>query len=287
MKAIYKKELRLFYTTMTGYVAAAMMLVLVGVCSHVVNLKGGLSGLEYALLSSRWALALVVPVLTMRSFVEEKKQHTDLLLSASPVTPAQIVLGKFFATATVYALPLAVVGFYPLIFSAYGSIDLPSALLTLLAMLLLGLALIPIGMFISSLTESYVVATLVSIGAMMLMYFFTDIGSMASDSGTVALIVLTALVVGLVAVVYLLTRSSAAAVMTGAVLELACVVAYFISSAALTSLLRSLLSWLGLFSMSQNLFSGVLDIPAIVYYLSITGLFLFLCAGTLERRRWN
>ena len=63
--------------------------------------------------------------------------------------------------------------------------------------------------------------------------------------------------------------------------------AYFISSAALTSLLRSLLSWLGLFSMSQNLFSGVLDIPAIVYYLSITGLFLFLCAGTLERRRWN
>lgn len=287
MKAIYKKELRLFYTTMTGYVAAAMMLVLVGVCSHVVNLKGGLSGLEYALLSSRWALALVVPVLTMRSFVEEKKQHTDLLLSASPVTPAQIVLGKFFPTATVYALPLAVVGFYPLIFSAYGSIDLPSALLALLAMLLLGLALIPIGMFISSLTESYVVATLVSIGAMMLMYFFTDIGSMASDSGTVALIVLTALVVGLVAVVYLLTRSSAAAVMTGAVLELACVVAYFISSAALTSLLRSLLSWLGLFSMSQNLFSGVLDIPAIVYYLSITGLFLFLCAGTLERRRWN
>ncbi len=287
MKAIYKKELRLFYTTMTGYVAAAMMLVLVGVCSHVVNLKGGLSGLEYALLSSRWALALVVPVLTMRSFVEEKKQHTDLLLSASPVTPAQIVLGKFFATATVYALPLAVVGFYPLIFSAYGSIDLPSALLALLAMLLLGLALSPIGMFISSLTESYVVATLVSIGAMMLMYFFTDIGSMASDSGTVALIVLTALVVGLVAVVYLLTRSSAAAVMTGAVLELACVVAYFISSAALTSLLRSLLSWLGLFSMSQNLFSGVLDIPAIVYYLSITGLFLFLCAGTLERRRWN
>ena len=287
MKAIYKKELRLFYTTMTGYVAAAMMLVLVGVCSHVVNLKGGLSGLEYALLSSRWALALVVPVLTMRSFVEEKKQHTDLLLSASPVTPAQIVLGKFFATATVYALPLAVVGFYPLFFSAYGSIDLPSALLALLAMLLLGLALIPIGMFISSLTESYVVATLVSIGAMMLMYFFTDIGSMASDSGTVALIVLTALVVGLVAVVYLLTRSSAAAVMTGAVLELACVVAYFISSAALTSLLRSLLSWLGLFSMSQNLFSGVLDIPAIVYYLSITGLFLFLCAGTLERRRWN
>ncbi len=287
MKAIYKKELRLFYTTMTGYVAAAMMLVLVGVCSHVVNLKGGLSGLEYALLSSRWALALVVPVLTMRSFVEEKKQHTDLLLSASPVTPAQIVLGKFFATATVYALPLAVVGFYPLIFSAYGSIDLPSALLALLAMLLLGLALIPIGMFISSLTESYVVATLVSIGAMMLMYFFTDIGSMASDSGTVALIVLTALVVGLVAVVYLLTRSSAAAVVTGAVLELACVVAYFISSAALTSLLRSLLSWLGLFSMSQNLFSGVLDIPAIVYYLSITGLFLFLCAGTLERRRWN
>lgn len=287
MKAIYKKELRLFYTTMTGYVAAAMMLVLVGVCSHVVNLKGGLSGLEYALLSSRWALALVVPVLTMRSFVEEKKQHTDLLLSASPVTPAQIVLGKFFATATVYALPLAVVGFYPLIFSAYGSIDLPSALLALLAMLLLGLALIPIGMFISSLTESYVVATLVSIGAMMLMYFFTDIGSMASDSGTVALIVLTALVVGLVAVVYLLTRSSAAAVMTGVVLELACVVAYFISSAALTSLLRSLLSWLGLFSMSQNLFSGVLDIPAIVYYLSITGLFLFLCAGTLERRRWN
>ena len=287
MKAIYKKELRLFYTTMTGYVAAAMMLVLVGVCSHVVNLKGGLSGLEYALLSSRWALALVVPVLTMRSFVEEKKQHTDLLLSASPVTPAQIVLGKFFATATVYARPLAVVGFYPLIFSAYGSIDLPSALLALLAMLLLGLALIPIGMFISSLTESYVVATLVSIGAMMLMYFFTDIGSMASDSGTVALIVLTALVVGLVAVVYLLTRSSAAAVVTGAVLELACVVAYFISSAALTSLLRSLLSWLGLFSMSQNLFSGVLDIPAIVYYLSITGLFLFLCAGTLERRRWN
>lgn len=287
MKAIYKKELRLFYTTMTGYVAAAMMLVLVGVCSHVVNLKGGLSGLEYALLSSRWALALVVPVLTMRSFVEEKKQHTDLLLSASPVTPAQIVLGKFFATATVYALPLAVVGFYPLIFSAYGSIDLPSALLALLAMLLLGLALIPIGMFISSLTESYVVATLVSIGAMMLMYFFTDIGSMASDSGTVALIVLTALVVGLVAVVYLLTRSSAAAVVTGAVLELACVVAYFISSAALTSLLRSLLSWLGLFSMSQNLFSGVLDIPAIVYYLSITGLVLFLCAGTLERRRWN
>lgn len=287
MKAIYKKELRSFYLSPTGYVINAIMLLIIGIYVAVINISGKLAGIEYVLQGCLWMLIVVVPLMTMRSFVEERRQHTDMLLYTSPMSPAGIVAGKYLATLTMFAAPLLVVCLYPIIFSGFGRVDFTIAYVSVFGFLLLGCALLSIGIFISSLTDSYVVAAIGSVSAGLLMFFMGNLSNAVTGSSTVALIIFTAVTALIVALFYAMTKSTAVSVAVGCISEFAALVLFFLSPNVLTAILSDILSLFRMYDMSANFFLGVIDITAIVYYLCIVGLFLFMTVQSLERRRWR
>ena len=127
MKAVFKHEVSLYYHGLMAYVFAAFLLEFIGIGAMLYNINSAMANFEYALGTFSIAFVGLVPVLTMRVMAEEKKQKTDQLLSLLPITSTDIVLGKYFAMALVFVLPMLVACVYPFIFSFYGDVYLPTS----------------------------------------------------------------------------------------------------------------------------------------------------------------
>ena len=154
MMAVLKHELRNDFHSFAAYVFGAFLLAIVGVGSMLYNLQAAVSNFEYVLSFGSIVFVVIVPILTMRVIAEERRQKTDQLLYALPITTTQVVLGKFAALLVVYLIPLAVISFYPLLFAQFGDVYLPTSYGSLFAIFLLGAALIALGIFLSSLTDN-------------------------------------------------------------------------------------------------------------------------------------
>ena len=195
MKAVFKHEVSLYYHGLMAYVFAAFLLEFIGIGAMLYNINSAMANFEYALGTFSIAFVGLVPVLTMRVMAEEKKQKTDQLLSLLPITSTDIVLGKYFAMALVFVLPMLVACVYPFIFSFYGDVYLPTSYGALFAFICLGLALIAIGMFISSLTESQGMAAGIGVVVMLFLYYSATLANYISSQvfNVVVLVVLAAL----------------------------------------------------------------------------------------------
>ena len=123
MTAIYKKELRSYFSSVLGWLFIAFMILLTAIFFVVYNLAGGYANVEYALGDVTFIFLIIVPVLTMRIMAEEQRQKTDQLLYTAPVRVTEIVLGKYLALLTILALPMLVVCAYPMILRLYGDIQ--------------------------------------------------------------------------------------------------------------------------------------------------------------------
>lgn len=175
MKAIFKHELDIYYHGMVGYVFGAFLLVFTGLGALIYNINASVANFEYVLSFISMIFIVIVPILTMRVIADEKRQRTDQLLYSLPISTAEVVIGKFLALAVVFAAPMAIICLYPLIFKRYGEVFLPTAYGAIVAFFFLGLALLSIGMFISSLTESQGMAAGISVAAMLLCYFLPNL----------------------------------------------------------------------------------------------------------------
>ena len=228
----------------------------------------------------------LVPILTMRVLAEEKKQKTDQLLSLLPLSSTDIILGKYFAMALVFVIPMLVACVYPLIFSMYGEVYLPTSYGALFAFVFLGLALIAIGMFISSLTESQGMAAGLCVVVMLFCYYSASLADCIASTAfnLVALVVIAAL---LALLVRRLTCSDAAGILVLVLCLAAVGVVWLVSPDSLATLLPDLMSRLSLFERFYTFVNGVFDVTAIVYYLSVAAFFLFLSVQSLEKRRYN
>lgn len=176
MWAIYKKEIGSFYRSMMGYLYTAFFLLIAGVFFTAFNLQGGVAEFGYVLGNTMMVLLVVIPVLTMRTLGGEQRQKTDQLLFTAPVKISSIVLGKFFAVLTVFAIPLLVLTLCPLVLSRYGTIPLAQSYSSFLAFLFMGAACISIGIFVSSLTENQIAAAVVTFALLLLSYLINGIG---------------------------------------------------------------------------------------------------------------
>ena len=154
MIAVFKHEVRVYFHSLTAYVFGAFLLVFVGIGAMMYNLQASVSNFEYVLSFSSIVFVVIVPILTMRIIAEERKQKTDQLLYSLPSTATQVIFGKFLSLLTVYIIPLCLISIYPLIFSQYGDVYLPTSYGSIFAFFVLGAALISIGIFISSLTDN-------------------------------------------------------------------------------------------------------------------------------------
>ena len=287
MIAIYKRDLKGFFTGMMGYVLLAFFLAVGGLYFTVMNLMSGYPDLSYTLYNNLFVLLLLVPLLTMRSFAEERRARTDQLLLTSPVPLWRIVLGKYLAVLSVFGMAVLVFALYPLIMSRGGAVSYRQSYAALLAFFLLGAACIAIGVFLSSLNENQIVAAVCSFFVLLLAYLMPSIQTLFTVGSALSMGVFLVLAVLGAAYAGWHSRSWGLGLGVFTVCCAAILVLFWLRSAALTSAFSSLLGALCLFSPFEKFVSGLFSLSAVVYYLSVTALFLFFTCQTLEKRRWN
>lgn len=287
MSAIYKKELKSAFCGMTGVIFAAYVLVWFGIFTVVVNIYQGYPQFEYTIANVAFISLLAIPVITMRSFSEEKHSKTDQLLYSLPIKTVTVVFAKYLAMLTIFALPALIAMIYPFAFSAFGTVYINTAFSTMLAYYLLGASLIAICMFISSLTESQVIAAILSLGAIILIYYLSAISSLFSTAAATSLAIILILCVALGAITYKMTENPIVAGILTASLAAACIIIYAVNSSLFEGLIPDVLSSLDLFSKTNKFINGVLDVKAVVFFLSTIAFFNFLTVQSVEKKRWN
>lgn len=287
MIAVLKHELSGYFHSLTAYIFGAFLLVFVGIGAMIYNIQQAVANFEYVLSFVSLIFVVLIPVLTMRVIAEERKQKTDQLLYALPITATQVVLGKYLALLVVYLIPLCIVSVYPWIFAHYGEVYLLTSYGSIAAFFIMGAALISVGMFLSSLTENLGFAAGIAISVILFNYYSVSLAEHVSATTFGAAVFLSILCCLLGAVIRFLTKNEGLAYGTAFVLILAVGATCLINPKILEGLLPNLMKHLSLFERFYTFVSGVFDLTSIVYYFTVIVFFLFLTVQSLEKRRYN
>ena len=259
MIAIFKREVRSSFHGMIGYVLTAFMLAATAIYFVALNLGYGLTDFGYyTLYRTTFVLLLYIPVLTMRSFAEERRTRTDQLLLTSPVSVWEIVLGKFFALCVIFALPCLADAVMILVLAALGATGTATLanLAALLCYYLMGCAAIAIGVFLSSLTENQIIAAVAGVAALLLAYMMPSLRSMFTAGSAVALALFTAIAAVLSVVAGLRTRSFTLGCLTFAGCCVVLTALFLLQSSWLTEAFSAVLSGLCLFTPGHSAGAG-------------------------------
>lgn len=288
MGAFYKKELRAYFSNFTGYLVIAFMLAVIGIFSVSVNFTGRYPNFEYSLDSISFVLLFVIPILTMRSISEERNQKTDTLLYSLPVSMTKIVLGKYFAMMTVMALPIAFMCVYPLILSLYGTVSLSTAYSSILAFYLLTAALVAIGLFMSSLTENPIISAVLGFGALLFINLMTGLAEMVPATPIASFIAIAALLAAIGFLIYSMTKNYWLSLISAFAAIFAVLIFYLNDNSAFYGLFAKIINSLSIFDkLNIFIFSGIFDLTAAVYFITVAALFVFFTVLSMDKRRWN
>lgn len=182
MWAIYKKELKTYFLSPIGYITIGIFMLMYSIFFYLTTVAYGsvdMGNLYYA--TARYGLLLMAPLLTMRMFSEERKNGTEQLLLTSPRSVTSIVLGKFFAAVTVIFITVLLSTIYSVIISFFGTVNIPTVIVTMFGFLLLGMAAISVGTLASSITENQIIAAIITIIVIVAPWFLVDISSVFSS----------------------------------------------------------------------------------------------------------
>ena len=287
MIAVLKHELRNYFHSFTAYVFGAFLLAIVGIGAMLYNLQAAVSNFEYVLSFGTIIFVVIVPILTMRVIAEERKQKTDQLLYSLPISTVQVILGKYLALLVIYLIPLLIISIYPLICSQYGDVYLPTSYGSMVAIFIMGAALVALGVFISSLTDNQGLAAGIGIAAILFNYYSVSLSEYVSSTSFGSIVALMILSVILGAIVRYLTRNELLGYGIAFILIAIITAASFIDSTVFEGLLPNIMRQLSLFDRFNTFVSGVFDLTAIFYYVSVIVFFLFLSVQSLEKRRYN
>ena len=235
MFAIYKKELKSYFTSVIACLFIAVTTLISGIFFVFYNLSNGMTSM-YAVYECLLILVFTVPILTMRIIADERRQKTDQLILTAPVSGGKIVAGKFLALTTIFATPVLIMCLYPIILSKFGTMPFKTAYTNIFGLFLYGLVLIAIGTFISSISESQVISAILSIVVLFIGYLMGSLTSLICSGGNI---------------------------------------------------LTKILGCFDLYSPVQNFLNGQIRLSDVVYYISLTVLFLFLTCQSIQKRRWN
>lgn len=230
------RELKSYFLTPIGYIFCGMFLVVSGLvfaqCTLLLDTPSTSSLGEYFI----WMMcifAILLPLLTMKSFSEDRKSRTDQILLTSPVSIIGIVLGKYLAALTVFAATFVVNSFNFVLLFIYGTPNAVSILMNILGVFLLGAAFIAIGVLLSSLTENQLIAAVSAMGVNVAMLLI----SLIADS-----------------------------------IE--------------STFWRTVLKWFSVIDRFTPFTNQMLDVSAIIYYISLAAIAIFLTTRVIEKRRW-
>ena len=233
MLAVFKRDLRAYFTSPIGYVFIAVFLVLSNLFFYMYNILQQSSDLTSLFANLLFILSFIIPILTMRLFSEELKGKTDQLLFTAPVSIGRVVIGKYLSCLAVFVIALLCTLTWPLIVTMYGHPALYTIVGNYAALFFAVAAFIAIGLFISALTESQIVAAIITFAVYLGLYLMASLTSIVDSA-----------------------------------------------------VLRTVLSWISVFSRYQHFALGLFALDDIVYYISLTVVFLFLTDRVLEKKRW-
>lgn len=287
MIAVFKHELQTYFHSLTAYVFGAFLLVCIGIGAMFYNIQAAVSNFEYVLSFSSMVFVVIVPILTMRVIAEERKQKTDQLLYALPISTTDVILGKYLALWVVYFIPFAIISVYPMIFAQFGDVYLPTSYGSLFAFFVMGAALIAVGIFISSLTENQGFAAGLGIAVILFNYFSVQLAEYASSTafGSAMVIFILSALIGIA--IHHVTKNEYLAFGITMALMAVTTVLFFIDMEKFEGLIPKIMKQLSLFERLNTFVNGVFDLTALVYFLSIAVFFLFLAVQSLEKRRYN
>ena len=243
MLAIFKREMRGYFTTATGYIFLAVSLALLGAILGATTLMQGTASTGTYFIFMLVVLVVILPILTMKTFSEEKRTKTEQLLLTAPVSITKMVFGKFLAAFTMFMIVVvaSMLNYIPLYAYTYKdalNTTMPPNFVMILgstfAIVLVGMCFIAIGMFISSLTENQFAAIVITFGVLAALLFISVFNS-------------------------------------------------YIPSAAI----RGIFDWFSVYNRFYNFTYGLFDFGALIYYLSVAGVFVFLTIRVFEARRYR
>lgn len=240
MTAIYKRELKAFFSTMIGWIFIAAILFITGIYFLAINLMGASAKVSATINGSLFIYIIAIPILTMRIISEERRQKIDQLILTAPVSIWKIICGKYLAMCTVLMAPILVVCTFPFVLSMYGTVAYGETFVAILGFLLYGMASIAVGLFMSSLTESVVIAAIISFASMFITYMMAGI-------------------IGLIT----------------------------ISDNAFTSFLAKVLGFVDFGTNFSNLMGGNLDLRAVIFFVLVILVFLYLTTQVIQKRRFT
>ena len=182
MWAVFKKELKTYFLSPIGYITIGVFMLMYSIFFYLTTISYGsvyLGDLYYA--TARYGLLLMIPLLTMRMFSEERKNGTEQLLLTSPRSVSSIVLGKFFAAVTIILITILFSIVYAIIISFFGDVTIPTLIVTMIGFLLLAMAAVSIGMLASSITENQIISAILTIGILVAPWFLIDMSEIFSS----------------------------------------------------------------------------------------------------------
>lgn len=288
MLAIYKREFKSHFQSMVGCVFVAFLVAFTGIYFTAYNLNAGYPYFSYTLSGSLIVFIVGIPLITMRSFAEERKNKTDQLLLTAPVSLTKIVLGKYLAMISVVAIPNLIFCLFPLLIKMNGTAYLKTDYISIGVFFLLGCVYVAIGMFMSALTESQMIAFITTFGLLLILYLWNGIIGFLPSSAIGSLIGLIVVFTIIIAYVYHMTENW----MLSAVLEVLGIVAsvatYIVKSSLFENLLTKILGKLALADVFTDITNNhIVDITGIVLYLSVIAIFIVLTIQAIQKRRWS
>lgn len=287
MTAIYKKEIRTYFNTLTGYIFLGFFVAITGIYFMINNMSTGSLNYADTLAGSLMLFWILIPVLTMRLFAEEARQKTDQLLFTSPVSVWGIVLGKFFAAATLFLEGVIITGIFPFILSRFGSIALAETINVMFGYIVLGFALISVGIFISALTDNQIVAAVATFAALFVLFMIDGFTAQMPISATSSIVFLILLIIMIALVLYSSVKNIILPCLTVVVGIAAVIAVYILNPSLYDGLISKFFGWFSMISRFENFYAGVFSLADTVYYLSFACVFIYLTVNIIEKRRWS
>jgi ABC-2 type transport system permease protein len=286
MGAIFKRELRSYFTSPSGYIFVGLFLLISGIYFSFGVILSRSSDFASFLDSVRFIFLVIVPILTMRLMSEETRQKTDQLLYTSPVSISDIVLGKFLAAFVLFLAAFAVILCYSIVIIVFGDFKVWESIGASLGFILIGGCFIAVGVFISTMTESQTVSAVATFAVLLLFWILEPLKSGLPQDQTSGIVFACILAALAVYALYTTTKSRLVAGISGAVLLVAIALTAIFAPTGYTGFIAGVIGWFSLLKRQQSFTLGLLKLDDTVYYVSFIFVFLFLSVRFIEKRRW-
>lgn len=284
MTVIYKKELRVLFGGFLPYGAVAFLLLACGFYTSYYNLFLAYTDITYTLTGSFYALILALPMLTCGLYVYEKRSGATALWYSLGLRPYRIVLGKFFAALTVLLIVLLPLAIHPFLIARFGTVDTSACMFAIFGYVLLCIALLAICSFISLFGRKKWIPFCIGLGVMLLLWAAQRFLTVLPVAPWFSFVIVELLLLGVGAFLYFVVGSHRAGWISCALPALSAIL-FAIKPTAFVALIPRVLAKINPFSRFSGFIYGSFDLEGIVYFVSVTVLFLALTVLVLRCRR--